>query len=144
MNTETLKERFLGSIDKWLEERVDEMLRENPAMAIPAVYMKRGCHNIICRYKERIGEGVDKAALFLADEDGNIDADTVFADMMGMLNNMEETPFDMGIIKGHIGKGKVAVTLPENVLTNIIFGSKKTLMLGEEDFRGLKDMIRGS
>lgn len=143
MNVATLKENFLNSIAKWLEQRIDEMLKGNPAMTIPAVYMKRGCHNIICKYKEKIGDNIDKAALFLTDENGNINIDTVFADVIGMLNGMEETPFDMGIVKGLVGKGKVAMTLPENMLTNIVFGSKKTIVFGEEDFRGLKEMVEG-
>lgn len=137
MNIATFKERFLESIDTWLKERIDDMVIENQALALPSVYIKRGCHNIINKYEGKISEGIDNAALFFADEEGNIDTDTLFADAMELLKSMEDYPFDLGVVRGVIGKGRVAITLPDNILTNIVFGDKKTLMLGEEDFRRL-------
>lgn len=110
-------------------------------MAIPAVYMKRGCHNIIRRYKDNINNGIDNAALFLADEEGNINADTLFMDAMELFKGMEETPFDIGFVTGTIGKGKVCVTLPDNILMNVIFGNKKTITLNEDDFLELKTLL---
>lgn len=141
MNIGTLKERFLNSIDLWLEERVGDMLKGNPAMAIPSVYIKRGCHNIIKRYKKNIGDGMDIAALFFADDDNNIDANTLFTDGMNLLKQMEETSFDLGIMEGTMGKGKVSLTLPDNILTNLIFGNKKTLTFNEDDLLELKALL---
>lgn len=141
MKVEALKEKFLGGIELWLEGRVNEMLSSNPALAIPSIYMKRGCHNIIKKYKCRIEEGIDDAALFIADENGEINGDTLFADAMELFKSMEEKPFDVGFLDGTIGKGKVSITLPDNVLTDIIFGSKKTLTFDERDFSELKSLL---
>lgn len=141
MKVEALKEKFLDSIDMWLEERIDDMLKNNPTMAIPSVYIKRGCHNLITKNKCNISNGIDTAALFFADEEGNINTETVFADMMGIFKAMEEQTFDMGFVSGIVGKGKVSITLPDNIFTNIIFGSKKTLCFGETDFMELKSLI---
>lgn len=141
MNIPTLKEKFLVSIDTWLKERIDEMISDNPTLALPSVYIKRGCHNIINKYKGRIGESIDNAALFLADEEGNINIDTLFNDVMELFKGMEETSFDMGFLRGSIGKGKVAITLPDNIFMNIIFGSKKTLTFDENDFLELKTLL---
>lgn len=141
MKVEVLKEKFLSSIDMWLEERIDDMLKGNPAMAIPSVYMKRGCHNIIKKYNGKINNVMDMAALFLADEEGEINTNTLYTDVMGMFNNMEETPFDMGFLRGCIGKGKLSITLPDNVLTNVLFGTKKTIAFCENDFLELKSLI---
>lgn len=141
MKVEALKEKFLGGIELWLEGRVDEMLSTNPALAIPSIYMKRGCHNIIKKYKCKIEDGIDDVALFIADENGEINGDTLFADAMELFKNMEEKPFDVGFLDGTIGKGKVSITLPDNVLTDIIFGSKKTLTFDERDFSELKSLL---
>ena len=141
MKVDVLKEKFLGSIDMWLESRVDEMLSGNSAMAIPAVYMKRGCHNIIKKYKCKISDGIDNAAMFIADEDGEINGDTLFVDAMELFKGMEEASFDMGFLTGTIGKGKVAFTLPDNVLMNVIFGNRKTITFDESDFLELKSLL---
>lgn len=141
MNIPTVKEKFLGSIDTWLKERIDDMVSDNPVLTLPSVYIKRGCHNILNKYKGKISEGIDNAALFFADEEGNINIDSLFKDAMELFGTMEKTSFDMGILKGFIGEGKVAITLPDNIFMNIIFGSKKTLTFGEEDFMELKTLL---
>lgn len=141
MNIPTLKDKILDSLDLWLEERIDDMIKDNTSLAIPSVYLKRGCHNIINKYEGKISEGIDNAALFITDENGNIDAKTVFEDIMKIFSSMEETSFDLGIIKGIVGKGKVSLTLPDNILTNIVFGSNKAITFNEDDFLELKDLL---
>lgn len=141
MNIPTLKDKILDSLDLWLEERIDDMIKDNTSLAIPSVYLKRGCHNIINKYEGKICEGIDNAALFLTDENGNIDAKTVFEDIMKIFSSMEETSFDLGIIKGIVGKGKLSLTLPDNILTNIVFGSNKAITFNEDDFLELKDLL---
>lgn len=141
MNIPTLKDKILDSLDLWLEERIDDMIKDNTSLAIPSVYLKRGCHNIINKYEGKISEGIDNAALFLTDENGNIDAKTIFEDIMKIFSSMEETSFDIGIIKGVVGKGKVSLTLPDNILTNIVFGSNKAITFNEDDFLELKDLL---
>ena len=141
MNIPILKEKIMKSADAWIERRVDEMTANNPSMAIPAVYIKRGCHNLISKYEGKISEGVDMAALFLADKDGEVNIDTLFVDLMEYFRGMEEVQIDGGIVKGTVGKGKIAVTMPDNILTNIIFGNRKTITFDETDVEELKRMI---
>lgn len=141
MNIPAFKDKILDSLDLWLEERIDDMIKDNTSFAIPSVYLKRGCHNIINKYEGKISEGIDNAALFLTDENGNIDAKTVFEDIMKIFSSMEETSFDLGIIKGIVGKGKLSLTLPDNILTNIVFGSNKAITFNEDDFLELKDLL---
>lgn len=141
MNIPAFKDKILDSLDLWLEERIDDMIKDNTSLAIPSVYLKRGCHNIINKYEGKISEGIDNAALFLTDENGNIDAKTVFEDIMKIFSSMEETSFDLGIIKGIVGKGKLSLTLPDNILTNIVFGSNKAITFNEDDFLELKDLL---
>ena len=141
MNIPTLKDKFLDSLDLWLEERIDDMIKENASLAIPSVYLKRGCHNIINKYEGKISEGIDNVALFLTDENGDINTKTVFEDIMKMFSTMEESTFNLGIVKGVVGKGKVSFTLPDNILTNVIFGSEKAITFNNEDFMELKDLL---
>lgn len=141
MNIPAFKDKILDSLDLWLEERIDDMIKDNTSLAIPSVYLKRGCHNIINKYEGKISEGIDNAALFLTDENGNIDAKTIFEDIMKIFSSMKETSFDIGIIKGMVGKGKVSLTLPDNILTNIVFGSNKAITFNEDDFLELKDLL---
>lgn len=141
MNVTTLKDKFLDSIDLWLEERVDDLLKGNPSLAIPSIYLKRGCHNIINKYENKISNSIDNVALFIADENGNIDANTMFNDAMELFNSIDETNFEIGIVSGVVGKGKVVINIPDNIFTNIVFGSKKSITFNEDDFIELKSLL---
>ena len=117
------------------------MVKGNPMLAIPSVYMKRAAHNIISKNKDKWDKSIDNATLFIADENGNIDADTIFTDAMQMLKVVENYHFDFGIIHGHIDNGTISIDLPDNPFIAILFGSKRSINFTEEDFVELKDLI---
>ena len=141
MNVTELKEKLLTSLDLWADARIDDMVKGNPMLAIPSVYMKRAAHNIISKNKDKWDKSIDNATLFLADENGNIDADTIFTDAMQMLKVVENYHFDFGIIHGHIDDGTISIDLPDNPFIAILFGSKRSINFTEEDFAELKDLI---
>lgn len=141
MNIPELKEKLLTSLDLWADARISDMVKENPALAIPSVYMKRASHNIIAKHKDSWGKSIDNATIFIADEDGNIDADTIFSDLMQMLENISNYEFDLGLIKGRINDGAVSIDLPDNIITTILFGSKKSISFTKSDFEELKSLI---
>lgn len=141
MNVTELKEKLLTSLDLWADARISDMVKENPALAIPSVYMKRASHNIIAKNKESWGKSIDNATLFIADEDGNIDADTIFSDLMQMLENISNYEFDLGFIKGRIDGGALVIDLPDNIITTILFGSKKSISFTKADFEELRSLV---
>ena len=141
MNVTELKEKLLTSLDLWADARISDMVKETPALAIPSVYMKRASHNIIAKNKDSWGKSIDNATLFIADENGNIDADTIFTDIMQMLESISNYEFDLGFIKGRIDGGTLSIDLPDNIITNILFGSKKSISFTKTDFDELKSLI---
>ena len=96
MNVTEFKEKLLESVDVWADARIDDMVKANQMLAIPSVYMKRAAHNIISKYKDNWDKSIDNATLFLADENGNIDVNTIFEDMMQMLKSVEDYKFEIG------------------------------------------------
>lgn len=141
MNVTEFKEKLLTSLDLWADARISDMVKENPALAIPSVYMKRASHNIIAKHKDSWGKSIDNATLFIADEDGNIDADTIFTDLMQMLESISNYEFDLGFIKGRIDGGALVIDLPDNIITTILFGSKKSISFTKDDFEELRSLI---
>jgi hypothetical protein len=141
MNVTELKEKLLTSLDLWADARISDMVRENPALVIPSVYMKRASHNIIAKHKDSWGKSIENATLFIADENGNIDADTIFSDLMQMLENISNYEFDLGFIKGRIDGGVLSIDLPDNIITTILFGSKKSISFTKDDFDELKSLV---
>lgn len=141
MNVTELKEKLLTSLDLWADARIDDMVKANQMLAIPSVYMKRAAHNIIAKHKDSWGKSINNATLFIADEDGNIDADTIFSDLMQMLENISNYEFDLGFIKGRIDGGVLSIDLPDNIITTILFGSKKSISFTKDDFEELRSLV---
>lgn len=141
MNITELKEKLLESVDVWADARIDDMVKANPMLAIPSVYMKRAAHNIISKNKDKWDKSIDNATLFIADENGNIDADTIFSDLMQMLENISNYELDLGFIKGRIDGGALVIDLPDNIITTILFGSKKSISFTKDDFEELRSLI---
>ena len=141
MNVTELKEKLLTSLDLWADARIDDMVKANQMLAIPSVYMKRAAHNIIAKHKDSWGKSIDNATLFIADEDGNIDSDTIFSDLMQMLENISNYEFDLGFIKGRIDGGVLSIDLPDNIITTILFGSKKSISFTKDDFEELRSLV---
>lgn len=141
MNVTELKEKLLTSLDLWADARIDDMVKTNQMLAIPSVYMKRAAHNIIAKHKDSWGKSIDNATLFIADEDGNIDTDTIFSDLMQMLENISNYEFDLGFIKGRIDGGVLSIDLPDNIITTILFGSKKSISFTKDDFEELRSLV---
>lgn len=143
MKIEELKEKLLTSIDLWADVRIDDMVKGNPMLAIPSVYMKRAAHNIIAKEKGKWDRQMDNLALFLGDENGEINADTVFGDLNQMLKSIEDYHFDLGFLRGHVDGGTIFIDLPDNIFTSLLFGSKKSIGIGEGDLTELKNLIVG-
>ena len=141
MNVTELKEKLLTSLDLWADARISDMVKETPALAIPSVYMKRASHNIIAKNKDSLGKSIDNATLFISDENGNIDADTIFEDLIQMLESISNYEFDLGFVKGRIDGGTLSIDLPDNIITTILFGSKKSISFTKTDFEELKSLI---
>lgn len=141
MNIQELKERLIPSIETWIDARVDDMVKGNPSLAIPSVYMKRAAHNIVSRNKEKWECRIDGLSLFVADEDGVIDAETVFNDVMQMLKTIEERPFDIGFLHGTIGDGCISIDMPYGLISALLFGSNKSIAITTDDITELKNIL---
>lgn len=141
MKIEALKEKLMSSVDLWADAQIDDMVKGNPMLAIPSVYIKRAAHNIIAKNKGKWSEQIDNAALFIADENGIVDSGTVFDDMMQMLKAIDDYQFDIGIIHGHIGGGMISIDLPDNIAMTLLFGSKRSINITTEDFFELRSLL---
>ena len=103
--------------------------------------MKRAAHNIIAKNKETLSRNIDNVALFVADEEGNMNVETVFNDMVQIFKSLEPMPYNLGVVSGTVGNGTFTIDLPDNIVTSVLFGSKKSIQFTTDDFAELKKLI---
>lgn len=139
----TMKKKVADAIEEWALEIVDGFTSGNPRMTMTGVYIKNGIRNYRKREEAKWDKMIDDAALFIADEKGEVDMNKVFKDAMQYLNDVEEMPISLGLFDGTIGKGTIKIHIPNNMLMRIMFGDNAALVLGESDFLALKELIDG-
>lgn len=140
-NIERLKASAVGTMRKWIDSRIEGFVEAYPKLAVAEKYMKRGAHNYLSMGDNRLSSMIDGISLFIFDEEGNLDLETVFDDILNMFANMEEKPFDIGFLKGRFGKGALSVDIPDNAITSILFGDTGTIRITKSDFLELKTML---
>lgn len=142
MNINELKKKLLDSADFWVEQRIDELVERNPKMAVASVYLKRGARNWLAKERDTISKTMDGVAMFIADGEGNVNTETLFDDLINLFTAMDEMPYDYGMVKGTIGKGKIRIDIPDNILTNILFGNSDAITITDDDIKELKELIK--
>lgn len=143
LSVQDFKEKMLGNLEVWAESRIDSLAEANPHLRVISVYVKRGLHNYIAKSKGRIGEVVDRAAMFLCDEDGNVNAETLFDDAMSLFRTVPETQVDIPPVNLTVGKGSIRISLPESPFSSLLFGETRSIRITEDDLMELKRMLAG-
>lgn len=141
MEFSRLKSVFLDNVKEWSNNMVDNLVNNHPHLKVASPYLKRGIKNMIAQEDRRINQALESVALFVCDEDGNIDVNGLFDDVLGLFRDMEESPWALGVIKGTIGKGKIRISVPNNVLTSVLFGDTGAVVVTADDIMELKRLI---
>lgn len=140
-NIVSFKEHVFVSLNQWIDNRVDAFVAGNPRMAKAAVYLKRGAKNFLVQKKEKFDEMIDYATMFICNENGEINKEMLFSDLMYMFKNMDDMSFTIGPITGTAGKGTIRFQLPEGLFSHIFFGNTGAIRITEADLQKLKDML---
>lgn len=140
-NSLELKNKLISSVRQWADQRIDAFFTENKQFKPVSLYMKRAVNNLLIREDVKIEGWVDNAMLFIADENGEYSAETLFDDAMTIFKEMEEKSFNTGMINGSIGKGQIRIELPNNPIRSFLFGDMKAIRITDADFEELRTII---
>lgn len=139
---QALADDMATALREWGKGRIRALVDSRPGLAAVSPYMERGVDNWVARERGRIGDMVGNAAMFIADGDGNINADTVMEDLLGMFRNMPRRQAAIGVFEVEYGKGEVCVTIPHDPLLDIILGDLGQVRLTADDLEGLREEMR--
>lgn len=139
-----LKKKLTGQTRQWADSKIDAMCAGNPKLKVASIYMKRGVHNALIRGDEKISSALDRASLFLFDENGKLDADTLINDMLTAFKEMDEQTVDLWGMPVVAGKGVIKIPIPDNFITSMFFGNTGGFKITLADINDLKDMILGT
>lgn len=136
-----LKNKIMESVQVWSDGLIDSFAESRHMPRQLKKYVKRGIGNILAREDQRITDGINKAMLFIADENGNYDLNMLTDDLISMLREMPETPFDLGLVRGTYGAGNVRFVLPDNMFVSMLMGDTGAIKITESDLQILKEIL---
>ncbi len=139
-----LKDKVVPGLHQWSEEMIDLLVARNPSLGCIERYLKRGAANAITQWEENIGRYIDGLILFIADENGNYNMDTLFSDALSSLDNMQERPWRAGMFSGTIGGGTIRINIPDNPIVSFFAGDIKAIRIAKSDLLELKNILAGS
>lgn len=131
-----------SAVRKWAFHKVDELSAGRPKLKAASVYIKRGIDNYMARVDKRVNSMIDGIALFVADEHGNIDTETLINDAITIFKEMDVSYAEVGIFGIEYGRGAVTINVPHNVLLDMIFGDLGKITITADDLAELKELLR--
>lgn len=139
--TTKLASDLKNAIKEWSYAKIDELGKDRPKLKAASVYLKRGLNNYLEREDKRINSMIDGVSLFVADNEGNIDADMLINDAVTMFKEMDVSYTDIGAFGIEYGKGKIVINIPHNVLLDMIFGDLGKVTITADDILEIKSLM---
>lgn len=122
----------------WGNAKIDEML---PNKAAPKAFLKNGLNNMLTRYDANINRWVDNIFLFVADENGVIDSDTMIDTLSGIFSEMPKKEYAFGSFGVVAGAGEVIISFPHNFLMDMLVGDMGSVKFTTEDILDFKSLF---
>lgn len=134
--------RFKGEVKSvmqtWGNTKID-VLFQNKAAA--RTFMKNGLNNMMSRFDEKINNYIDYLFLFVADENGIVDSDTMIETMAGLFKEMQPRKYSMGFADVSVGNGELVVQLPHNLFLEMLVGDLGKVTLTTDDLLEFKNLL---
>lgn len=139
--TEKMAADVTSAVRQWSVRKIDELCADRPKLKAASVYLKRGLNNWLDREENKAVEMVDTLALFAADKDGNIDANTLIDDAVAIFREMDKNYTEVGAFGVEYGLGEVVIHIPHNLLLDMIFGDLGQIKITADDILELKSLM---
>lgn len=125
------------AVQMWSSDLVDELF----VSPVRRRNVKRFISNWLDFQEERINKWLDNVVLVGLDKDGNINSDLIVEETAALFKEFDyhTTLWGCNI---DISSGKAVVSLPDNMMTYLLFGNKSGFSFSEQDILKLKDYLK--
>ena len=141
MRTEDIHEfkgQMKSTLQQWGNGKIDKLLGNKPQMA---AFVKNGLNNIMARMDDKLNKYIDGLVLFVGNEKGEIDTDTMVDMVAEMFKEMEVKKYEFEMFSVLVGGGNVVLYFPQNFMIDMLFGSSGKITFTTNDLLELKEMF---
>ncbi len=126
------------ALQTWAEGKIDALF---PGKASVRTLMKRGLNNYLVREDVKINKALDYGFLFLADERGVIDTDSMTETLKGLFSEMDKKDFHFGFIHVSVGKGVAEINIDSSPLFDFVVGDFGGVRFSADDIDEFKTFL---
>ena len=129
-----VKQHIVKVGQQWITTQIDMAVEHNPRLSFIARRLKDGLCNTLANKIDKI----DPYLPFITDERGNVNIGSVSDELLSAFDEMPVRDYDFMGLDVSVGKGKIVVSFPDNIFTNIFLDHNR-LTFGKED---LMDLVK--
>ena len=129
-----VKQHIVKVGQQWITTQIDMAVEHNPRLSFIARRLKDGLCNTLANKIDKI----DPYLPFITDERGNVNIGSVSDELLSAFDEMPIRDYDFMGLDVSVGKGKIVVSFPDNIFTNIFLDHNR-LTFGKED---LMDLVK--
>lgn len=134
-----IKQHLATTAQTWLSQQIDIAVEHNPRLAFIAKRLKDGLSNTIANKVDMI----DPYLPFITDERGRLNVNSVSEELLNAFDEMPVRDYQYMGLDIEVGKGRIAVLFPDNILINLFLDNNK-LLLNRADLQELFKILNES
>lgn len=128
-----IKQRLLDTGHEWIAKQIDIAVEHNPRLSFIAKRLKDGI-------SKNLTNNIDKIDLylpFITDDKGQLNINSVCEELLNAFEEMPVRNYEYMGLDIKLGKGRVAISFPDNIFTNLFLDNDKLLICRDD----LQDLI---
>lgn len=134
-----VKEQLATVGKAWLSQQIDIAVEHNPRLSFIATRLKDGLGTTIANKIDMI----DPYLPFITNNKGQINIQSVSEELLNAFDEMPVRSYPYMGLTIEVGKGRVVVMFPDNILTNLFLDNNK-LVLTRADLQDLFTIINNT
>lgn len=132
------KGELKSAFQQWGESKINELFADRAAAR---TFMKNGLNNMMHRFDNKVNSYIDTFFLFVADESGTVDSDTMIDTLAGLFKEMKERKYPFGMVDVTVGNGQLSIDLPHNIFLEMLVGDLGKVKFTTEDIKDFKNYL---
>lgn len=119
-----VKQRLLDAGQEWIAKQIDIAVEHNPRLSFIAKRLKDGLNKNLTNNIDKI----DPYLPFITDDKGQLNINSVSEELLNAFDEMPVRNYEFMGLDIRVGKGRVAVSFPDNIFTNLFLDNNKLLI----------------
>lgn len=134
----TLKGKVKTALHSWGNNKIDEFFGSKIGVK---TFAKNGLNNILNNCDDKINKYIDTMFIFLANERGEVDSDSMVEMMANMFKDIEPCEFQVSCFNIKAGRGEVYIELPHYAVLDMFLGKAGVIKFTADDLLEFKNLF---